>query len=153
MILWFFACSFRQGWRGWGWPHILLPKTGPANSGLSHETIFEPQTCINATPEICQHLRMQTASWGEASAGCSFYWGGTIPCPTHRDSVNSVWLFMEVAVRVIESDSFELEGTLKGQLIQLLYTEQGHLQLEHVTQLPIQPELECFQGQDIHQSV
>lgn len=29
-------------------------------------------------------------------------------------------------------DAFELEGTLKGHLIQLLYSEQGHLQPDQV---------------------
>ena len=42
--------------------------------------------------------------------------------------------------------SFELEGTLKGHLVQLPCNEQGHLQLEQVAQSPVQPDLECLQG-------
>jgi len=38
---------------------------------------------------------------------------------------------------------FELEGTLKGHLVQLPCNEQG--QLDQAAQSPIQPELECPQ--------
>ena len=41
---------------------------------------------------------------------------------------------------------FELEGTLKGHLVQFLCNEQGHLQLDEVAQSPIQPDPECLQG-------
>ena len=50
--------------------------------------------------------------------------------------------------RIIES--FELEGTVKGHLVQLLCHEQGHLQLNQSAQSPIQPDLECLQGRGIH---
>ena len=50
--------------------------------------------------------------------------------------------------RIIEL--FEMEGTLKGQLVQLSYSEQGHLQLHQVVQSPIQPDLEFLQGGAIH---
>ena len=43
-------------------------------------------------------------------------------------------------------ESFELEGTFKNHLVQLLCTEQGHLQLEQIAQSPVQPDLECHQG-------
>ena len=45
---------------------------------------------------------------------------------------------------------FELEGTFKGQLVQFLCNEQGHLQLDQVAQSPIQRDLECFQGWGIY---
>ena len=45
---------------------------------------------------------------------------------------------------------FELEGTLKGHLIQLPCNEQGHLQLDQGAQSPVQPDLECLQGWSIH---
>jgi len=48
------------------------------------------------------------------------------------------------------TESFELEGALKGHLVQLSYNECGHLQLYQVAQSPIQPDLECLQGQAIH---
>lgn len=48
-------------------------------------------------------------------------------------------------------ESFELEEIIKGCIVQLLpYNEQGHLQVDHLAQISIQPDLECFQGQDIH---
>jgi len=40
--------------------------------------------------------------------------------------------------------------SFKGHLVQLPYNEQGHLQLHHAAQSPIQPDPECSQGQDIH---
>jgi len=48
------------------------------------------------------------------------------------------------------SELFELEGTFKSHLVQLPCNEQGHLQLSQDAQSPIQPDLECFQGQGIH---
>ena len=44
-------------------------------------------------------------------------------------------------------ESFELEGTPKGHLVQLPCNEQGHLQLHQVAQNPVQPDLVC-----LHQS-
>jgi len=41
--------------------------------------------------------------------------------------------------------SFQLEGTLKGHLVQLLCNEQGYLQLDHVAQSLVQPDLERLQ--------
>ena len=46
---------------------------------------------------------------------------------------------------------FELERTLKGHLVQLPCNEQGHLQLSQLLRAPIQTELECLPGWDIHQ--
>jgi len=46
--------------------------------------------------------------------------------------------------------SLELEGTFKGRLAQLSCTKQGLLQLDRVAQNPVQPDLECVQGQGIH---
>lgn len=43
-----------------------------------------------------------------------------------------------------------LERTLKGQLAQPPCNKQGHLQLEDVAHIPIQPDLEYFQQWDIH---
>ena len=40
-----------------------------------------------------------------------------------------------------------LEGIFEGQLVQLPCSEQGHLQLDHIAQNPIQPDLGCLQGQ------
>jgi len=42
-------------------------------------------------------------------------------------------------------ESFELEGNFKGHLVQLLCSEQGHLQLDQVAQSSVQPDLECLQ--------
>jgi len=57
-----------------------------------------------------------------------------------------------LAFTIIEQNnrSSGLEGTLKGHLVQLPCNEQGHLQLHQVAQSPIQPDLECLQGQGIH---
>jgi len=59
---------------------------------------------------------------------------------------------MFVAVFVLHriTESFELEGTLRGHLVQLPCNEQGHLQFHQVNQSPIQPDLECLQGWDIN---
>lgn len=46
--------------------------------------------------------------------------------------------------RIIEL--FELDGTPKGHIVQLLCSEQGHLQLDQFPQSSIQPDLEYFQG-------
>lgn len=43
---------------------------------------------------------------------------------------------------------FELDGTFKGQLVQLPCYKQGHLQLDHVAQSPT---LECLQEQSTYQ--
>jgi len=50
--------------------------------------------------------------------------------------------------RIIEQLRFK--GTFKGHLIETPCNEQGHLQLDHVAQSPIQPGLECFQGWGIY---
>jgi len=43
-------------------------------------------------------------------------------------------------------ESFELERTHKGHLVQVPYHEQGHLQLDQFAQRPVQPDLVCLQG-------
>ena len=48
------------------------------------------------------------------------------------------------------TESFELEGTIEGRLVQLLCTEQGHLQLDQVAQSLVLPDTECTQGWGIH---
>jgi len=45
---------------------------------------------------------------------------------------------------------FELEGTLKGHLVQLICNEQGYLQLEQGAQSLIQPSFECLHGWVLH---
>jgi len=55
---------------------------------------------------------------------------------------NGNWLPSEAEI----IESFELERTLKGHLLQLLCNELGHLQLDQVAQSPVQPDLECLQG-------
>ena len=40
-----------------------------------------------------------------------------------------------------------MEGTFKGLLVQPPCNKHGHLQIDQITQSPIQPDLECFQGQ------
>lgn len=50
----------------------------------------------------------------------------------------------------IITESFQLEGTFKGHLVQLPCTEQGHLQLDQVAQSPVYADLECLQGQSSH---
>ena len=44
------------------------------------------------------------------------------------------------------TESFELEGTLKGHLVRIPCNEQGHLQLHQVAQSPVQPDLGRLQG-------
>ena len=46
----------------------------------------------------------------------------------------------------LTTQSFELEGSLKGHLIQLPCTERGHLQLNQGAQSLVQPDLEHFQS-------
>lgn len=52
--------------------------------------------------------------------------------------------------RVIKShriiEQCKLEGSCRGHLIQSLWNDPGHLQLEQVTQSPIQPVLVYFWG-------
>jgi len=50
----------------------------------------------------------------------------------------------------MESESLELEGTVKGHLVQLPCSEQGHAQLNQVAQGLIQPHLESLQGWGIN---
>ena len=45
-------------------------------------------------------------------------------------------------------ESFELEETIIGQLVQLPCNEQEYLQLDQVVQSPVQPDFECLQGQN-----
>jgi len=42
------------------------------------------------------------------------------------------------------TESFELEGSIKGYLIHLPANEQGHLQLSQIAQSLVQPDLECL---------
>jgi len=46
------------------------------------------------------------------------------------------------------TDFFELEGTSKGHLVQLLCNEQGHLCLDQVCQSLVQSDCECLPGHD-----
>ena len=48
------------------------------------------------------------------------------------------------------TEQFGLEGTFTDHLVQPPCNEQGHLQLHHVAQSPIQPGPECFQGWGLH---
>ena len=50
--------------------------------------------------------------------------------------------------RIIES--FGLEGTPRGHLVQPPRSEQGHCYLDQVAQSPVQPGLQCFQGWGLH---
>lgn len=43
-------------------------------------------------------------------------------------------------------ESFGLEGTFKGHLVEDPYNKQGHLQPDQVAQRLIQLDSECFQG-------
>lgn len=45
---------------------------------------------------------------------------------------------------------FELEGAFEDHLVRLPCSEQEHLQLDWVTQKPLQPDLECLWGHGIH---
>ena len=53
-------------------------------------------------------------------------------------------------IRIIIIESLELEGTLEDRLVPLPSNDQGHPQLDQVAQSPIQPDLQCLQGQGIH---
>jgi len=56
-------------------------------------------------------------------------------------------MFIRWVNTIIESLTFELEGTLKGHLVQHPCNDQHQLS---VAQSPLQPDLECLQGQGIH---
>lgn len=43
-------------------------------------------------------------------------------------------------------ERFGLEGTFKSNLAQCPCNKQEHLQIEQVSQRPVQPDLECVQG-------
>jgi len=47
------------------------------------------------------------------------------------------------------TESFGLEGTFKGHLVQPPCHEQGHLQLNQVPQSSVQSDLKCFQGRGL----
>jgi len=61
---------------------------------------------------------------------------------------HSYFTYQKKHHKIIEQ--FGLEGTFRGHLAQLPFSEQGHLQLEQVAQGPVQPDLECFQGLGIY---
>ena len=46
--------------------------------------------------------------------------------------------------------NYRVKRNLKGHLFQLPCNEQGHLQLDHVAQSPIEPDPEGLQGWGIH---
>jgi len=48
------------------------------------------------------------------------------------------------------TESFELEGILKGHLVPLPCSEQGHLQLDQAAQSPVQSGLKCLRGWGLH---
>ena len=48
------------------------------------------------------------------------------------------------------TESFELDETLTGHLVQIPCNEQGHLQLEQGAHGPVQPDLEHLQRWNIH---
>jgi len=60
----------------------------------------------------------------------------------------------EVAVRLRQYhriiESFVLEGTPRGHLVQPPSSKQGNRQLDQVAQSPVQSGLECFQGWGLH---
>lgn len=56
--------------------------------------------------------------------------------------------FLCAVIRIIEQ--ILLERTLKGNLFQAHSNEEGHLQLDHVVQSLLQPDLECFQGWSLY---
>jgi len=57
-------------------------------------------------------------------------------------------IIIESQNRIIEC--FGLEGSFRGHLSQPPCSEQGYLLLDQVTQSPVQPGLECFQGWGLH---
>ena len=87
------------------------------------------------------------------------------PCPLHKEVQSCDVLCLTVGSvqgqagqgfeqpdlvwdRVIEW--FGLEGTFRGHLVQPSCIKQGHLQPDRVAQIPLQPDLECFQGWGIY---
>jgi len=52
--------------------------------------------------------------------------------------------------RIIKSECLGLERTLKINEFQAPFHVQGLFPLQHIAQSPVQPGLELFQGQDIH---
>jgi len=63
------------------------------------------------------------------------------PCPCQSKMYASVLPGTAIVI-----ESFELERTHKGHLVQVPYHEQGHLQLDQFAQRPVQPDLVCLQG-------
>lgn len=53
-----------------------------------------------------------------------------------------------VNYRIVEL--FELEQAIKNHVVQLHCNKEGQLQLDQVALSPIQPDLDCLQGQVIH---
>jgi len=63
--------------------------------------------------------------------------------PTYKTASTKMWKFFSENHRIIEC--FGLKGAFKGHLVQTLCNEQGHLQLDQVSQSPVQHDLEHFQ--------
>lgn len=64
--------------------------------------------------------------------------------PLKNKNIQKYIYWTTFEVRII--DSFELEGTAKGHLVQPLCSDQGHLQFKQVVQSLVQLDLECLQG-------
>ena len=56
---------------------------------------------------------------------------------------------LSMNMKIKSQNCLSWKRTLKA-LVQLTRNEQGHPQLDQVAQCPVQPGLECFQGQDFH---
>ena len=48
------------------------------------------------------------------------------------------------------TESFELEGTFEGKLVQHPCNVQGYLQLDQVAQSPVQPDVKCLLTWGVH---
>jgi len=64
--------------------------------------------------------------------------------PLKNKNIQKYIYWTTFEVRII--DSFELEGTAKGHLVQPLCSDQGHLQFKQVVQSLVQLDIECLQG-------
>ena len=103
----------------WGWSYIPGAQRFPSHLTLERKGIIH---------SFCNRL-------AGCRALCCFI------CPQHHEC----WWEECSAVGGDQTiETFELEGTSKGHLVQILCNQQEHLQLDQTAQSPVQLDLECL---------
>jgi len=133
----------------------------PTLNHCSSQTQKCPELCPSTESAVLQEYPHHTHAWSRLGGwhvhvqkrGQQLQGKTTAIWPQNKGKMKDrvVWS-MQVALILLGriTKCFGLEGTFRSHLAQPSCSEQGHLQLDQVTQSPIQPGLESFQGWGLH---